>query len=213
MSQGEASNPLAPVLEISSIRQGGNVHPLREWRESCRECWKSVSTGRDSTRVWLCPRALPGCVGWAHREAKSEQGFQQQPENLCKDVGSGPALDPTGLAAPLCICCTLAGLWTGVLCWERGLELQQGHQDKGAKGRACPSLQSSVHAGQIVLLKPQIRAQIVPPSVQATPPLYLQLPGDAGLLTGQQPSPRAALPTEQVWVPGSCFPLPCSGME
>lgn len=60
------------------------------------------------------PQSSPR-LGWAHREAGSEQGVQQQPENPCKDVGSGPALDPTGLAAPLASAATLAGLWAGVL--------------------------------------------------------------------------------------------------
>lgn len=96
----------------SSIRQSRKVHPRREWRESCRECaWNH--TGKVSVLRGTAPGSgsVPEhsqAVGWAHREAGSDKSFQQQPQNLCKDVGSAPALDPTGLAAPFCICCHIS---------------------------------------------------------------------------------------------------------
>lgn len=86
-------------------------------------------------------------------------------------------------------------------------------------GQARSFRAESVHAGEIMLLEPQIRSWIVPPIVQATPPLYLQLlldlTGvlvDAGSLTDQHPNHRAAHPMAQVWVPGSPFALLFSGM-
>lgn len=110
-------------------------------------------------------------VGWAHREAGRVSSSSQKTSARTWDLVL--LWIPLTGSSPLHLLHVSRALGRGAV-MGKGLELHQGHRDKGSKGRVCPSLQSSVPAGLIALLEPQIRAQIVPPSVQATPPLYLQ---------------------------------------
>lgn len=97
-------------------------------------------------------------MGWARREFGSEWAFQQQLENLCKDTGSGPALDLAGLAAPIFICCYISravvrearGGWS---CGHVGWICNRDTKIRDPRaGHAHPVRAESVRAQQITLL-------------------------------------------------------------
>lgn len=114
MRQGEASSPLLPALEISQHRakwEGSSTKGVEGIVQGVLEVcqyWEGLAVSQSTPRLWA------GHTG----SLEVTRCFQQQPQNLCKDVGSGPALDPTGVAAPLCICKALGraavmGKWAG----------------------------------------------------------------------------------------------------
>lgn len=138
---------LVPAVGIPQ-HQAGQEHSSTKGVEGILlECQESTSTGRDSARLSQCPRALLHCVGSAGREIGNEVSSSSWKTCartwalvLHKILLDWQLLSSSAAAS--------AALWSHrpqeVFLWGGGLDLPEGHHDKGSKYRACLAFHSRV---------------------------------------------------------------------